>query len=370
MYDQEWIRELVESVDLADLMSHYGIKTKRGSGKNDYFVSFCCNKSDFDNGRINKQKKVYQCKVCGQGGDAITFLQKKEGMSFHQAVVSLAHFLDVPIPKQKEKKDKRRYQAYELAMEFFRQHSHAHEYLKKRGVSVDVLEKAHVGYAPGGRMLRTYLTRKGFSKEELIEYELVNSTGMDSLFYRAVIPIFRAGKIVALYGRSVDENKTKVKHFYVNGSKFLYGIDDIDPNSTVILYESIIDLLVAKSHGIVNGVSAGGAMKINDYHANVLKRKGVKRVVICFDGDKAGYDGALSAGKLLQEHDISVYVVELPPDEDVASLLSKGGKDALLPFTKAARPFSEYEAFRTLDKIDVELIQKYLLEKQSNPFTK
>src|SRR5690606_22270217 len=130
-----------------------------------------------------------------------------------------------------------------------------------RGITEAVLKKARAGYAPGGRSLRTYLEGQGYTKEELKEYRLVNEKGLDSFFHRAVIPVYLHRKVIDLYGRAVDEKASKVPHYYLDGSKVLGGIDQIDPDKYVLLFESAIDRLAAESHGLPNGVDSGGAHK-------------------------------------------------------------------------------------------------------------
>lgn len=362
MFEQNFLKDLCGQVDLADLMEHFGVKVRRGSGRNHYYVAdWCCGKSDFDNGRITKSTQLYHCKACNHGGNAINFLRSHQAMSFHEAVEWLCDYTQTPLPDadpEIHKKEERRQEALRLAANFYA--SFDHTYLIDRGISEPVLKAVKAGYAPGGRKLREYLESKGFTKEELIEYELINQKGLDSFFYRAIIPIYHNRKVVSLYGRAVNDEKAFTKHFYSPAYNFLYGIDRIDPEKLVVLHESIIDLLVGESHGLNNGVSPGGAGKFTKYHVGLLVKKGVKRVAIMYDGDQAGKQGALNAGELLTEAGIDVHIVELPEKEDTASLIASGGLEAIKPYTEQAKPFEVFKVYQILRGIPIETIEEFL----------
>ena len=65
MFDREFIIRLCFSVNLTELMRSYGVSVKDGTGKNNYYISgWCCGKSDYDNGRIDRIKHYYRCMFC------------------------------------------------------------------------------------------------------------------------------------------------------------------------------------------------------------------------------------------------------------------------------------------------------------------
>lgn len=368
LYDTEFIDRLCGSVNLTELMRSYGIDVRIGAGKNDYFKSWCCKKVDFDNGRIDKDKQSYRCNACmggagPKGKNAIHFLREYAGKSYPEAVAELCERTGIPLPEVKTENDevmikKRRQQlALELAVEFFE--GHETTYFTERGISEDVQKRARVGYAPGGRALRTFLQQKGFTKDELIEYRLMNKNGLDSMFHRAIVPVFLNGQVVDIYGRAVKDDD-KVKHFYLYGDRILGGIDLVDSSKVVLLFESAIDRLAAESHEMMNGVDPGGALKFNTYHLNLLLKKGVKNTVTLYDGDAAGEKGALATGDMLTDKGIQNHVVEFPQGKDVAQLLQEGGLQAVMPFTKAAMPFKRFRTFQILKDMDLEDIEAYM----------
>jgi len=366
-YTKEFIDELLRHVDMTAVMEKYGVEVKKGSGGNNYFkASFCCGKQDFDNGRIKKSTQTFMCMACGQGGNAIHFLTRVAGKTFPEAVAELAKMCGMELPEEdpaKREAEKRKEQALKLAAEFYFSQAN-YDYMISRGISEEVLKRHKVGYAPGGRALRNHLEEHGFTKDELREYRLINAKGLDSLFYRAVVPVIMRGKVTDLYGRAVDDTKAGIRHFYLYGDNVLGGFDLIKPNVIVKLFESAIDRLVAESHGIDNGIDCGGAHKFTPNHARQLKRKGVDKVLIIFDGDEAGREGALKTGQMLVDEGIRVWVGELPDGMDPARMLQEQGREAFLASLKNPKPFEKYKMYCELDKYPIEEIEKYVAERK------
>ena len=82
------VEEIKTRIDLADLISSYGIQVKHSGSS----IKACC---PFHNEKtpsfnINNSKGFYHCFGCGETGDAIKFVQKMDGLSFVEAVKNLA----------------------------------------------------------------------------------------------------------------------------------------------------------------------------------------------------------------------------------------------------------------------------------------
>lgn len=292
-FTTDFVDELLAKVDITEVMRSHGVRVKQGSLKNDFYIAdFCCGKSDYDNGRIKKKTQTYKCEACGDHGNAIHYLTRYAGKTFQEAVTELANMVGMDLPVKVD--GERKYLALKLAADFYHQQNN-YEYFLSRGISLEVLKKYKAGYAPGGRSLRNYLEQQGFTKEEMTEYKLLNKKGLDKFFYRAVIPIFMNGKVIDLYGRATDDTAASVKHLYLYGDiSFLGGYDFLGPG-LVTIFESFIDQLVAESHGNKNGTNAGGSNKFNGDHARLLKKRKTEKVLVIYDPDTAGREGALSA---------------------------------------------------------------------------
>lgn len=364
-FTREYIDELLSNIDITEVMKDNGVQVMEGSKHNYFIADFCCGKKDFDNGRIRKNTGFYKCLSCGKGGHAIHFLENVRGLKFPEAVKELAKKAGMPLPQTDIKQqiiDERKRLALSLAVSFYQRQSN--DYLQSRGISAEVLKKYRAGYAPGGRNLRNYLEGKGFSKDELLEFKLINKNGLDYLFNRAIIPIYMNGKVIDLYARSVKDNDS-VKHLYLYGNTpFLGGYDFLKCDQMAIIYESFIDQLVAESYGIFNGVNSGGAHKFTINHARFLKKKRVCKALIIFDGDKAGREGALVAGALIEKMNINTWVGELPEGTDPADLITKLGAKEFRNQV-SGRTFKQFELFCMLNKYDLADIKQYLNEKEN-----
>ncbi|MCY9540492.1 CHC2 zinc finger domain-containing protein [Paenibacillus alvei] len=370
-FTKEYIDELLSRVDTMEVMERHGIRVKAGTDKNNFYIAdFCCGKRDFDNGRIKKKTQTYRCMSCGTGGNAIHFLKDVVGMSFHDSVVELSHMVGMELPEEsgpEHEKKKRKGYALQLAAEFYEKQNN-YEYFLSRGISIDVLKKHRAGYAPGGRVLRNYLESKGFSKEELNELKLINKKGLDKFYGRAVIPIVMFGKVVDLYGRAVDE-KNGVKHLYLYGDvTFLGGYDNIVPGQMVSIYESFIDQLVAESNGINNCTNPGGTNKFTVDHGKLLRKKGIEKALVIYDGDSAGRDGMLSVGKILQSEGIDTWIGELPDGTDPAELLYTEGLDGFKNSIDG-KPFRLYELKYILKDYSLGELESYISERKANERT-
>ncbi|MGG3471547.1 toprim domain-containing protein [Neobacillus pocheonensis] len=376
-YTREFVDNLLKSVNLTKLMELHGIDVKRGHGKNDFYISWCCThkKDNYDHGRIDKNKQTYKCNACMPkemgGKNAIHFLREYAGKSYDEAIRFLAKEAGVDIPDADpviSETKRRKEQALKLAAEFYQAQGML-EYLLSRGISESVLKKHNAGYAPGGRALREHLEKFGFTKDEMTEWRLINHRGLDFHFHRAILPVYLNGKVVDLYGRATDDGKAGQKHLYLYGDQ-LGGVDKINPKKIVKIFESAIDRLVAESHGLDNGVDPGGAKKFTSVHAKLLKRKGVDKAVIIFDGDKGGLEGALLTGELLENEGIKVSVARLPEGMDPAEMLQTQGRDALVNHINANNQlYPEFKLFQELDKYDMAAIEKYLAKRKQKEAT-
>lgn len=368
-FENAYIDILLAALDLTDIMEQHGVQVKRGTGNNDYYVAdFCCGKTDFDNGRINKSTQTYRCMACqNEHKNAIHFLREVQGLSFFKAIETLSEISGIPLPENKEESQEelRKQQALQLAADFFHEQGNF-DYFLSRGISMEVLMKHKAGYAPGGRELRNHLQKHGFTKKELEEYKLIHpNKGLDTLFYRAIIPIYMNGKVVDFYGRATDDNRAAIKHFYLYGNiSFLGGYDHLQSGKLVSIYESYIDQLVAETHGYVNSTNVGGAGKFTPEHARLLQRKGIETVVVVYDGDAAGKKGALETGEMLDAAQINTHIGTLPEGLDPAEVLSTQGQEKFKSLLDV-RTYRQMKMYSLLGQYSLQEIKEYVAEMES-----
>ena len=77
------VEEIKARIDLADLISSYGIQVRTAGASKKACCPFHHEKTPSFN--INENKGYYHCFGCGESGDAIKFVQKMEGLTFVEA---------------------------------------------------------------------------------------------------------------------------------------------------------------------------------------------------------------------------------------------------------------------------------------------
>ncbi len=94
-FDDNKIEEIKNRVDIVELASEY--LTLKKAGRN--FVGLCpFHQEKTPSFTVNREKQIFYCFGCGQGGNAITFLMKISGKSFPEAIKDLAQKTSVVLP--------------------------------------------------------------------------------------------------------------------------------------------------------------------------------------------------------------------------------------------------------------------------------
>ena len=172
---------------------------------------------------VDDNKGFYYCFVCQAKGDAIGFIKETENVNFIEAVEILASEVGLQMPefdpKSKEKADRNKIllEIMEQSVNFFRltlnskQGKHALEYLKKRGLYADAIERFEIGFAPADQTILTQkLIDKGYDLDAIIETGMSAKSDEGNRIYdrfrgRIMFPIRDSrGRCIAFGGRSLD----------------------------------------------------------------------------------------------------------------------------------------------------------------------
>ena len=87
MIDKKYIDKVLDEVDLAEVVSDYGVKLQlRG-----HTAKGCCpfHQEDTPSFHVDTAKNLYHCFGCGKGGNVITFVMEQDGLTFPLAVKKL-----------------------------------------------------------------------------------------------------------------------------------------------------------------------------------------------------------------------------------------------------------------------------------------
>ena len=316
---------------------------------------------------VSPLRQSYYCFGCGAKGDIFTFVQELEGLSFKEALKTLAEKAGVELEYQPQAKEargekERMFEALEAAAQFFEKQLESNEvarrYVSSRGMDDKTVKRWRLGYAPAEwRALYTHLLSVGFSKELLLKAGLIKPVAegsgkepYDVFRDRIIFPLSDStGEIIAFSGRALLK-ETEPK--YINSpdttlftkSEVLYGLDKakekIRRKDYAVLVEGQIDLVLSHQAGIDNTVASSGTA-FTERHLERLKRLS-KRIILAFDGDNAGEKAGEKATELALSLGLEVKIAQLPRGKDPAELVKENPelwKDALRQAVPAIEHF-------------------------------
>jgi DNA primase len=296
---------------------------------------------------VTPERETWHCFGCGEHGDIFTFLMRRDGLEFREALERLAEKAGVELSERTAREDRRRKrlrEALEAAIAWYRevllqahQAERARAYLAERGFDDETLDRFTIGYAPNTWDAMTKRLRsKGFSDAELIDAGLASTSNRGGVYDRfrgrIIIPIRDAsGRAIGLGGRIMPDAEGPK---YLNSpatvlfdkSRTLYGIDlakgAIRREKLAVIVEGYTDVMAAHQAGFANVVaSLGTALTAGQVE---LANRYADGVALAYDVDLAG-EAATQRGLVeeLQGVVSKVRVIRIPagkdPDEFIRS---------------------------------------------------
>jgi DNA primase len=320
------IDEIKSRIDIVDLVSES--VQLRHSGKN--YTGFC---PFHPNTRtpsfvVFPSTGTWRCfGQCNEGGDIFSFVMKRQGWDFSEALKYLADKAGVqlkpPTPEERiaeEEHDQLRSMLEEAATYYHHQlrssneGQKALEYLKNRGLSEEIIETFGLGYAPNAReAIIQYFKGKGRSEAQLKEAGLVSERDDGSIYdkfrHRIVFPIRDGrGRMAGFGGRILDPNDVPK---FLNSpqtpvfdkSALLYGLErartPIRALDQVVIVEGYLDVIALHQAGFTNTVSPMGTA-LTEHQLRLLKRL-TQRFILALDPDAAGDKATLRGLQLARE---------------------------------------------------------------------
>ncbi len=375
LYEQHFIDELKNRADLVRIIEPYAPLKKKGAN-----WMGCCpfHQEKTPSFSVNPSKGFYKCFGCAKGGNAFTFVMEIEGLNFPEAIKRVAEISGVPLPEpiddkkyeqSKVKKEARKKIADEVielnnfALGFWENHLQennaqakaAREYLGKREISVETQKAFRIGFAPDSwDALMSHLKAKG-ADEKLIETSGLVSVNeekqrvYDRFRGRIMFPVLDIkGNPVAFGARILAQGEPKYLNSpetpaYIKG-EHLYGLfqskEEIRQKKFAILVEGYLDLIALYQYGIRNTAASLGTA-FTPEQSKLLSRF-TKRVVINYDGDKAGVKAARRAIETLIKEDFETKVLILPDGQDPDDFLKANGAESYNNLRGHAFPFLQF----------------------------
>lgn len=349
-YPQTFIDDLKRQADIVRVVQDYVQLKKKGAN-----WMACCpfHKEKTPSFSVSPAKEIFYCFGCHKGGSVFNFVMEMERISFPEAIQLVAEKAGVPLPVMV---DDSRFQARRLeseevvelnkwALEWWEQQLEAsteakiaREYLQRREIADETIKTFRLGYAPDSwEALSSHLRQKGATQDQIERSGLVvkKDTGggsYDRFRGRLIFPVLDIqGKPIAFGGRTLKDEDAKYINSpetaaYIKGRN-LFGLnltrDEIRRSGFVILVEGFLDLIVPYQFGIRNVAASLGTALTPD-QVKLLGRF-ARKVVVNYDGDKAGVQAAKKAIEILLAEDLEVKILVLPDGADPDEFLKKSG---------------------------------------------
>ncbi len=375
--------EIKAKLDIVDIISEY-IQLKQ-AGTN--FKGLC----PFHNEKtpsfmVSREKQIWHCFGCGEGGDAFSFVQKIDSLDFPEALKLLAQKAGVTLKKQDPKIASQKSKLLEitrLSAEYFhkalldsKEGQIARDYIDKRKLSPSTVDDFKLGYAPDSwDRLLNFLIKKGHTTSDILLAGLIvkNEKGKtyDRFRQRLMFPIFdQNGTIVGFTARVLDDAKANQGGKYINTpqsliynkSLVIFGLDkakkQIKENDLTVIVEGNMDVIASHQAGINNVIASSGTaltleqLKFLDRYSPNL--------AIAFDADLAGQAAAERGIETALSIGMNVKIIQMPEEingqtiKDPDDLLNQGVEHWQKAIDSAIS-FLDYhfnKQFKTFDKND------------------
>jgi DNA primase len=387
------IDDVKQRLDIVQIVSEY-VKLQK-AGRN--YKSACPfhsekNPSFF----VFPERQSWHCfGACGTGGDIFSFIMKKEGVDFAQALRLLANKAGVALvvqstpQRQAQNKERERlFEINEAAAEYYHHvllntsvAQTARNYVTRRGLSPETVKNFQLGFAPEGwDTLKQYLKGKGYGEAELLTAGLLverdDKNNYDRFRNRLIFPIRNIqGRVIGFGARALDDSLPK----YLNSpqtlvydkSSSLYGIDHaktaIHQNDLAIITEGYMDVLTAHQYGYENVVAFSGTSIVDKQLA--ITKNLTKNLILALDADAAGEEAVSRSGEMVDKmlpvplslygfvkyedaHNAEVKILNLPQGKDLDEVIKEDALQ-LQKLIMDAKPIVDFIFERLVAKVDL-----------------
>lgn len=379
---EECVARIKDATDIVAVIGRYVSLRRAG-----FAWKACC---PFHNEKtpsfhVNPARQSFHCFGCGEGGDAVSFIMKFENLDYPTALRRLADMNGVPIIEEEENPEAvlmrrlrgRIIETNELAAHYYHNQlcrskaaDHVRDYLRRRGINLEVAKAWQLGWAPPDfRELRRLAATRRINDKLLNEAYLLGESP------RGAYPVFRdrlmfpirnvRGEVVGFSGRIMQADQDPRK--YVNTAEtaafrkgeLLFGLYKATSaiakaGMSVVICEGQLDVIACHENADIRNAVAGLGTAFTDEHARILA-KYAKKAILCYDGDQAGINASEKTYRKLVQAGLEVYQAELPPGEDPDSLIRTRGAEALQQAVAEARPYLEARIAREQERIQDDL---------------
>ncbi|MBR5068387.1 MAG: DNA primase [Bacteroidales bacterium] len=394
MIDQQTIDKVIDTAQIVDVVSDFVTLRRRGVN----YIGLCPfhpDKSPSFN--VSPAKNICKCFSCGEGGSPVTFLMKKEQMTFYEAIRWLGKKYGIEVEDKKMNDEERQQQTdregmfnlNEFAQKCFEEdlfntpegRNIGLAYFRERGIQDATIHRYHLGYALEAK---DNFARRALERGHKREY-LLDGTGVGLCYGddprktpicrfagRVIFPHHSlSGKCIAFGGRILQRVDHAFKK-YVNSpesaiyhkSDLPYGLfeakNEMARQDLCYVVEGNVDVLSMSQAGFQNVIAASGTALTSE-HIRIIKRF-TRNCALMFDADNAGITAAIKSIDLLLLEGMNVSIITLPEGEDPDSFCRKHSSEEVSAYFKAnMQDFISFK-IKTLLK-DVNTLDPYAMAK-------
>src|SRR5687767_10393780 len=349
-YPQTFIDDLKRQADIVRVIQDYVQLKKKGAN-----WMACCpfHKEKTPSFSVSPAKEIFYCFGCHKGGSVFNFVMEIERVAFPEAIKIVADKIGMPLPKliDDSRFESRRQESDDVvqlnswALDWWQKQLEssaegriARDYLNEREITDETQKTFRLGYAiDSWDALSSYLRQKGATQQQIERSGLVakkedSDRSWDRFRGRLMFPVFdHQGRPIAFGGRTLKNEDAKYINSpetpaYVKGRN-LFGLnltrDEIRRQGFAILVEGFLDLIVPYQFGVKNIAASLGTALTAD-QVKLLSRF-ARKVVVNYDGDRAGVQAAKKSIEILLAEDLDVKVLVLPDNADPDEYIRKFG---------------------------------------------
>ena len=347
------IEEVLQRADIVEIIEQFIRLKKRGAN---YVANCPFHNESTPTFSVNPARGIFKCFGCGKGGNAVTFVQEHEKLSFPEAIKWIASYYKIALQETERSPEQQIVQQVEESIRVINEFATTHfqtnlwdtedglligqSYFKERGFSKEIIEQFRLGYSIQNNeqndLLRA-LTLKGFSIEYALKSGVIKQTEdrlYDAYRGRVIFPIQNmTGRVLGFGARILVKNDKAPK--YINSpeneiyikSKVLYGLyqsrTHIAKLDECFLVEGYTDVVSLHQGGVKNVVASSGTSLTED-QLRLIKQL-TRNLTILYDGDAAGVKAALRGLDMALAAGFNVKLVLFPDKEDPDSYIQKYG---------------------------------------------
>ncbi|MBQ8321923.1 MAG: DNA primase [Clostridia bacterium] len=383
MISKDTIDQVLMRNDIVSLIGSY-VSLKRAGSNLKGLCPFHSEKSP--SFTVYPADNSFYCFGCGAGGDAITFIRKRENLDYPDAVEFLANRAGITVVRDEFNNKYTSTPKFDRA-KMLKMNVDAGKYFHRclfddtpeakaaldyfvnhRKLSLATIKHFGLGYAPNSfDAFSKYMLSRGYTYEELVAGFLCGKsergTYYDAFRNRVMFPIIDvSGNLIAFGGRVMDDSKPKYKNssdtpvFKKSRNLFALNFARLSGEESLILCEGYMDVIALHSAGFTNAVATLGTA-ITSEQARMMSRY-AKKVIICYDADEAGQKAAMRAIKMLSDVGLDVTILKIPGAKDPDEYIKLNGPERFKKLIEGSKSKFDYNMENILSRYDISVPQE------------